>query len=121
MTAMRSARFIHIQTVCSNQAILNIIIGHPYGVTDWAAFDQQGNRRSLEVLDVDLPDPEAFFDFDESDLDIDQPQHSSDEENSHWDIEMSAPTQSNQQSAENTDTETGTGTGMHTNDDRGWR
>ena len=102
---------------------VHIIIGHPYGVTDWAAFDQQGNRRSLEVLDVDLPDPEAFFDFDESDLDIDQPQHSSDEENSRWDIEMSAPTQSNQQSAENTDTETGTGTGtgMHTNDNRGWR
>lgn len=94
---------------------VHIIIGHPYGVTDWAAFDQHGNRRSLEVVDVDLPDPEAFFDFDETDLDIDYTKQSGDEEQSRWDVEMDTPTQSNQQSNQNTDTD------MQTDDDRGWR
>jgi proteasome lid subunit RPN8/RPN11 len=50
---------------------VHIILGHPYGPADWRAFDQDGDVRSLDVLDVDLPDPEDFFDFTEADLDPD--------------------------------------------------
>jgi proteasome lid subunit RPN8/RPN11 len=50
---------------------VHIILGHPYGPDDWRAFDQDGDVRGLDVLDVDLPDPEDFFDFTEADLDID--------------------------------------------------
>jgi proteasome lid subunit RPN8/RPN11 len=50
---------------------VHIILGQPYGPTDWRAFDQYGDTRSLDVLDVDLPDPEEFFDFTEADLDVD--------------------------------------------------
>jgi len=47
---------------------VHIIIGHPYGWTDWQAFDQDGTPRKLDVLDVDLPD-EEFFDFTQADID----------------------------------------------------
>jgi proteasome lid subunit RPN8/RPN11 len=50
---------------------VHIIVGAPYRRTDWRAFDQYGDERPLDVLDVDLPDPEAFFDFTEEDLDLD--------------------------------------------------
>ena len=33
----------------------HIILGHPYGPTDWRAFDQDGDVRDLDVLDVELP------------------------------------------------------------------
>jgi proteasome lid subunit RPN8/RPN11 len=48
---------------------VHIIMGAPYRMGDWKAFDREGQPRSLEVLDVDLPDPEEFFDFDQSDID----------------------------------------------------
>ena len=48
---------------------VHIIIGHPYGRRDWRAFDREGRRRSLPVLDVDLPDPAEFFDFTQADID----------------------------------------------------
>ncbi|ERG96587.1 MAG: putative metal-dependent protease of the PAD1/JAB1 superfamily [Haloquadratum walsbyi J07HQW2] len=95
---------------------VHIIMGHPYGVNDWAAFDQQGSRRSLEILDVDLPDPEDFFDFDETDLDIDNTQKSADDD-SRWDIEMGTDTSLNQQADENTDADIHT----DTDNDQGWR
>jgi len=53
------------------QGEVHIILGHPYGPSDWRAFDQYGDVRDLDVLDVDLPDPEDFFDFTEADLDLD--------------------------------------------------
>lgn len=49
---------------------VHIIVGAPYGREDWRAFDRDGEPRELEVLDVDLPDPEDFFDFTEADLDL---------------------------------------------------
>ena len=49
---------------------VHIIIGAPYGRGDWKAFDRDGKPRALRVLDVELPDPEDFFDFDEADLDL---------------------------------------------------
>ena len=49
---------------------LHIILGAPYGPDDWRAFDREGEPRELEVIDVELPDPEDFFDFDEADLDL---------------------------------------------------
>ncbi len=48
---------------------VHIILGAPYERRDWRAFDREGEPRSLEVIDVDLPDPEDFFDFDQSDID----------------------------------------------------
>ena len=50
---------------------VHLILGAPYGRDDWRAFDRDGEPRELAVLDVDLPDPEAFFDFTEADLDLD--------------------------------------------------
>jgi proteasome lid subunit RPN8/RPN11 len=47
----------------------HVIMGHPYGPNDWEAFDQSGDRRDLPVFDVDLPDPESFFDFTQEDID----------------------------------------------------
>lgn len=48
---------------------VHMIVGAPYGRSDWRAFDQQGERRDLPVIDVDLPDPESFFDFTQADID----------------------------------------------------
>jgi len=48
---------------------VHIIIGHPYGRTDWVALDREGKRRDLPVVDADIRDPEEFFDFDQSDID----------------------------------------------------
>jgi proteasome lid subunit RPN8/RPN11 len=48
---------------------VHIIIGYPYGRNDWQAFDREGNRRDLPVLDVELPDAESFFDFTQEDID----------------------------------------------------
>lgn len=49
---------------------VHLIVGDPYRDTSWRAFDREGKPRELEVLDVDLPDPEDFFDFTEADLDL---------------------------------------------------
>lgn len=48
---------------------VHIILGAPYRRSDWRAFDSEGEPRDLPVLDVELDDPEAFFDFDQSDID----------------------------------------------------
>lgn len=48
---------------------VHIIVGAPYGRRDWRAFDSTGSPRDLDVLDVDIPDPESFFDFDQADID----------------------------------------------------
>lgn len=48
---------------------VHIILGAPYRMSDWKAFDREGTPRSLAVLDVDLPDPEDFFDFTQADID----------------------------------------------------
>jgi len=47
---------------------VHIIIGAPYGWGDWRVFDSNGEQRSLEVLDVSLPE-EHFFDFTQEDID----------------------------------------------------
>ncbi|MFB6138555.1 MAG: Mov34/MPN/PAD-1 family protein [Halobacteriaceae archaeon] len=49
--------------------VVHVIVGAPYGPEDWAAFDRDGEPRDLPVLDVDLQDPEDFFDFTQADLD----------------------------------------------------
>lgn len=48
---------------------VHIIIGAPYGRDDWKAFDSDGQPAELNVLDVDLPDDEEFFHFDQHDID----------------------------------------------------
>jgi proteasome lid subunit RPN8/RPN11 len=48
---------------------VHIILGAPYRDHDWQAFDREGKRRDLPVLDVDLPDDEDFFDFTQADID----------------------------------------------------
>ncbi|WP_248515702.1 Mov34/MPN/PAD-1 family protein [Salinarchaeum laminariae] len=48
---------------------VHIIIGAPYRRTDWQAFDEEGQRRPLDVIDVELPEGDDFFHFDQADLD----------------------------------------------------
>ena len=48
---------------------VHVIVGAPYERDDWRAFDRQGEPRDLPVLDVDLSDPEEFFDFTQADID----------------------------------------------------
>ncbi|WP_232688361.1 Mov34/MPN/PAD-1 family protein [Halobacterium zhouii] len=48
---------------------VHVILGAPYGPDRWRAFDHEGEPRSLDVLDVELPDDEAFFDFTQEDID----------------------------------------------------
>jgi proteasome lid subunit RPN8/RPN11 len=48
---------------------VHIIVGAPYERDCWAVFDREGEPSTLDVLDVDLPDQEAFFDFDQADID----------------------------------------------------
>ncbi|QLD85064.1 Mov34/MPN/PAD-1 family protein [Natronomonas halophila] len=47
---------------------VHIIVGAPYGRDDWQAFDNDGQPRDLEVIDVELPD-DQFFDFTQADID----------------------------------------------------
>lgn len=51
------------------QGQVHIILGAPYRRDSWRAFDTQGRQRDLPVFDVDLPDPESFFHFDQRDID----------------------------------------------------
>lgn len=48
---------------------VHIIIGAPYRRSDWKPFDSQGKPRTLDVIDVELPDSEEFFDFTQADID----------------------------------------------------
>ena len=47
---------------------VHVIVGAPYDWDSWQAYDGSGERRSLAVLDVSLPE-EEFFDFDQADID----------------------------------------------------
>ena len=47
---------------------IHIIVGAPYGRTDWRAFDREGEVIDLPVLDVDPPE-EEFFDITQEDID----------------------------------------------------
>jgi len=42
------------------QGDVHIIVGAPYGWTDWQAFDNAGDPVELDVLDVEMPDEEFF-------------------------------------------------------------
>ncbi len=48
---------------------VHIILGAPYNTRNWRAFGPDGEERRLPVFQVELPDPSAFFDFDQSDID----------------------------------------------------
>ncbi|XVH30937.1 Mov34/MPN/PAD-1 family protein [Haloferacaceae archaeon DSL9] len=47
---------------------VHIIVGAPYGRSDWRVFDKHGDQRSLDIIDVSLPE-EHFFDFTQEDID----------------------------------------------------
>lgn len=47
---------------------VHLILGAPYDRDCWRAFDNQGEPRELDVLNVSLPE-ERFFDFDQEDID----------------------------------------------------
>jgi proteasome lid subunit RPN8/RPN11 len=47
---------------------VHIIVGYPYGKTDWKAFDREGSVIDLPVLDVEPPE-EEFFDITQADID----------------------------------------------------
>lgn len=51
------------------RGVVHIIVGAPYRRDNWRAFDSEGHPRDLEVIDVSLPGPESFFDFDQADID----------------------------------------------------
>jgi proteasome lid subunit RPN8/RPN11 len=48
---------------------VHVILGHPYGRDCWRAFDSEGEPTTLDVIDVDLPEAEEFFDFTQADID----------------------------------------------------
>ena len=50
------------------QGQVHIIVGAPYGWSDWKAFDNEGRQTTLDVLDVELPE-EHFFDFTQEEID----------------------------------------------------
>ena len=47
---------------------VHIIVGYPYGKTDWKAFDREGSVIDLPVLDVEPPE-EEFFDITQAEID----------------------------------------------------
>lgn len=47
---------------------VHIIVGAPYEWSDWQAFDSQGEKRELDVLDVE-PRDEQFFDISQEEID----------------------------------------------------
>lgn len=47
---------------------VHIIVGAPYGRSDWRAFDREGEVIDLPVLDVKPPE-EEFFDITQEDID----------------------------------------------------
>jgi len=48
---------------------VHLIVGAPYDRADWRAFDSDGNPTTLDVLAVDLPDEEEFFDITQEEID----------------------------------------------------
>lgn len=48
---------------------VHVILGAPYGNTDWRAFDRDGRQRPLPVVDIDLRDPDEFFDVTQAEID----------------------------------------------------
>ncbi|AGB39496.1 Mov34/MPN/PAD-1 family protein [Natronococcus occultus] len=50
---------------------VHVIIGAPYRRHDWKAFDSQGEPTTLNVIDVELPESDDFFDFTQADIDED--------------------------------------------------
>ncbi|WP_302080356.1 Mov34/MPN/PAD-1 family protein [Salinibaculum rarum] len=59
---------------------VHIIVGAPYGRTDWEAFDREGEVIDLPVLDVDPPE-EEFFDITQEDIDR---EHRGETEGDRW-------------------------------------
>ncbi|MGM0590349.1 MAG: Mov34/MPN/PAD-1 family protein [Halobacteriota archaeon] len=51
------------------RGVVHVILGAPYGPDDWRAFDSSGDPTGLDVIDVELPPDEAFFDFTQEDID----------------------------------------------------
>ena len=50
------------------QGDVHLILGAPYGWSDWKAFGSDGRQRSIEVIDVEMAD-DHFFDFTQADID----------------------------------------------------
>jgi proteasome lid subunit RPN8/RPN11 len=55
---------------------VHVLVGAPYRECDWRAFDREGTRTDLRVLDIDVDAEaryherdEAFFDFTQADID----------------------------------------------------
>lgn len=40
---------------------VHIIVGPPYDLSSWKAFDAQGEEVELDVLDVELPEPDEVW------------------------------------------------------------
>ncbi len=44
----------------------HIIVGYPYDTTSWACYDRIGDRRELDVLDVEIEDSAVYRDIQET-------------------------------------------------------
>lgn len=62
---------------------VHIIVGAPYEWSDWQAFDSQGEKRELDVLDVEPPD-EEFFDITQEEIDRELQEEREPSETKRW-------------------------------------
>jgi hypothetical protein len=44
----------------------HIIVGYPYDSTRWTCYDRIGDRRELDVLDVEIEDSAVYRDIQET-------------------------------------------------------
>jgi len=44
----------------------HIIVGYPYDTTSWACYDRIGDRRKLDVLDIEIDESAVYKDIQET-------------------------------------------------------
>jgi proteasome lid subunit RPN8/RPN11 len=44
----------------------HIIVGYPYDITSWTCYDRIGDRRGLDVLDVEIEESAVYRDIQET-------------------------------------------------------
>ena len=44
----------------------HVIVGYPYDITSWVCYDRMGERRELDVLDVEIDESAVYRDIQET-------------------------------------------------------
>jgi proteasome lid subunit RPN8/RPN11 len=44
----------------------HIIVGYPYDIASWACYDRIGDRRKLDVLDIEIDESAVYRDIQET-------------------------------------------------------